>query len=109
MMTMKNVILAAAFGLASMTLASAKTYTVALPSSTKVGPAELAAGTYTLNVNGPVAVFINVETGKRQMVLVQSTDSNVDYKRTAIELVDQSGSQRMEAIEIEGSNSKLEF
>jgi len=109
MMTMKNVILAAAFGLASMTLASAKTYNVALHASTKVGSAELAAGTYTLNVNGPVVVFTNVETGKRQMVLVHSTDSKVDYQRTSIELVDQSGSQRMEAIELEDSNSKLEF
>ena len=109
MMTMKNVILAAALGLASMTFASAKTYNVALNASTKVGPAQLAAGTYTLNVNGPVAVFTNAETGKRQMVLVHSTDSNVDYTRTAIELVDQNGSQRMEAIELEDSNSKLEF
>ena len=56
-----------------------------------------------------MAVFTNVDTGKRQMVLVHSTDSNVDYKRTAIELVDQSGSERIEAIELEDTNSKLEF
>ncbi len=109
MMTMKNAILAAALGLASLTFASAKTYNVALHASIKVGPAQLAAGTYTLSLNGPVAVFTNVDTGKRQMVLVHSTDSNVDYKRTAIELVDQSGSERIEAIELEDTNSKLEF
>jgi len=109
MMTMKNVILAAALALASMTLASAETYNVALHASTKVGNTELVAGTYTLKLNGPVAVFTNVETGRRKMVLVHSTQSNIDYTRTAIELVDQNGSQRMEAIEIEETNNKLEF
>ena len=109
MMTMKNVILAAALGLASMTLASAHTYNVALQASTKVGRTQLAAGSYTLDVNGTVAVFTNTETGKRQIVLVHSTDSNVDYQRTAIQLVNQDGAQRMESIQLEDSNSKLEF
>lgn len=109
MMTMKNVILAAALGLAGMTLASAKTYDVSLNAPTKVGRAELAAGSYKLAVNGAVAVFTNVETGKCQMVMVRATDSNVDYKRTAIEVVDVNGSHWMEAIELEDSNSKLEF
>ena len=109
MITMKNVILAAALGLASMAFASAKTYNVALNADTKVGHAELAAGSYKMDLHGSVAVFTNVETGKRQMVLVHATDSNVDYTRTAVELVDLNGSHRMEAIELEDSNSKLEF
>ena len=109
MTTMKNVLFAAALGLASLTFASAKTYNVALHASTKVGMAQLAAGSYTLNVNGTVAVFTNVATGQRQMVMVHSTDSSVDYSRTAIKLVDQGGSQRMEAIELEDSNSELMF
>ena len=109
MTTMKNIVFAAALGLASMTFASAKSYNVALNVATNVGQAQLAAGTYTMNVNGAVAVFTNVETGDRKIVLVRATDSNRDYTRTAIELVDQNGSQRMEAIELEDSNSKLEF
>lgn len=109
MTTMKSVIFAAALGLASMTFASAKSYNVALSAPTNVGPAQLAAGTYTMDVNGSVALFTNVETGKRQMVLVHATDAGVDYKRTAIELVDQNGSQRMAAIELEDSSNKLEF
>ncbi len=109
MTTMKNVIFAAALGLASMTFASAKTYNVALSAPTKVGDAQLAAGAYIMGVNGSVATFTNVQTGQRQMVLVHSTDSGVDYKRTAIELVDQNGGQKMDAIELEDSNTKLEF
>jgi hypothetical protein len=111
MTTMKNVILAAALGLASMTFASAKTYQVVLNAPTQVGVSQLAAGTYamSLDLNRSVAVFTNVETGKKQMVLVHSTDSNVDYNHTAIDLKKQDGTQRIDAIELEGSNDKVEF
>lgn len=109
MTTMKNMIFAAALGLASMTFASAKTYNVAFQSAIKVGDAQLAAGTYAMDVNGSVAVFTNMQTGQRQIVLVHATYLGGDYKRTAIEVVNQNGSQRMEAIELEDSNSKLEF
>lgn len=111
MTTMKNILFAAALGLATMTFASASAYQVVLNAPTSVGVSQLAAGTYTMNldVDRSVAVFTNVETGKRQMVLVHPTDSKVDYQHTAINLSNQNGTQRMDAIELEGTNDKLEF
>lgn len=109
MTTIKTVIFAAALGLASLTFAGTKTYNVVLSSSTTVGNATLSAGSYKLNLDGHVATFTNVDSGRRQMVLVHFTDSDVNYKHTALDLINQNGTQRMEAIELEDSNSKLEF
>jgi len=109
MTTIKTVILAAALGLASLTFAGTKTYNVVLNSSTRVGNATLTSGSYKLNLDGHVATFTNVDSGKRQMVLVHFTDSDVNYQHTALDLINQNGTQRMEAIELEDSNSKLEF
>jgi len=106
---MKSVILAAALGLASMTFASAKSYNVVLNTAVKVGPAQLAAGSYKLALDGHVATFTNVDSGKRVMVLVHRNDAGVDFDRTAVDLVNQNGTQRIEAIELEDTNSKLEF
>jgi hypothetical protein len=109
MTTMKSVILAAALGLASMTFASAKTYNVVLSTPTQVGKAQLAAGAYKLNLDGHVATFTSVSTSRSIMVLVHFTSSDVNFEHTALDLINQNGTQRMEAIELEDSNNKLEF
>ena len=109
MTTIKTVIFAAALGLASLTFAATKTYNVVLSTPTQVGNTTLAAGSYKLNLDGHVATFSNLETGARQMVLVHFTDSDVNYQHTALDLIHQNGAQRMEAIELEDTNNKVEF
>lgn len=109
MTTMKSIILAAALGLSSMTFASAATYNVVLNSTTKAGATKLAAGTYKLNVEGRIATFVNVETNKTVMVLVRRLSSNSTFERTAVELKAVEDGQLLESIELENSNSVLEF
>lgn len=109
MTTMKSLILAAALGLASMTFASAATYNLTLAAPTKAGSVNLDPGAYQLRYDGHIAYFTNVETNKSVMVVPQRDSSLAPYDRTKIELKDEAGSQRMESIELENSNNKLEF
>jgi len=109
MTTMKSMILAGALALSSMTLASAKTYNVRLNENTSAGTLELKAGDYRLNVEGQVATFTNVETNRSILLLVRVANGPETFDHTAIGTKSVDGVQRMESIELENSNNKLEF
>jgi len=109
MMTMKSILLAAALGLSGLTFASAGTYNIQLMSPTKAGTAQLAAGSYKLNLNGRIATFTNVETNKSVMVVVREGVSSRRFGRTAIELKDENGAERLKSIDLGDSSSTLEF
>ncbi len=107
-MTMKSVLLTAALGLSSLTLAGAQTYTLQLAGPTNAGNAKLAAGAYKLNLNGRIATFTNVDTNKSVMVVVREGISGQKFTRPSLELKDENGVQRLESIELD-SSSTLEF
>jgi hypothetical protein len=58
-MTIKSLLLIGTLALAG--IASAKTYDITLIAPAKAGALELAAGAYSVNVLGSIAVFTNVE------------------------------------------------
>jgi len=109
MTTMKSLLFTAALGLATLSFAGTKSFNVVLNSSTKVGNTQLTAGSYKLSLDGHVATFTNEKTGDRKMVLVHYSDSGVNYQHTAVDLVNQNGAERMEYIELQDTNNKLEF
>jgi len=109
MTNMKSLILAAALGLFSMTIASAKTYNMTLLTPAKAGNTQLAAGAYKLNVQSNFATFTNIDTNKSVIVLFRLDSAHTSYERTAVDLKNEDGSQRIESIELENSNNKLEF
>jgi len=109
MTTIKTVVCVAALGLAGLTFAGTRSYNLTLNSATQVGSTQLSAGSYKLSLDGHVATFTNTSTGARQMVLVHFTDSDVNYQHTAIDLINQNGAQRMEAVELEDTNNRVEF
>jgi len=109
MTNMKSILLAAALGLSSMTIASATSYNMVLSAPSKAGSVQLAAGIYKLNVEGRFATFTNVQTNKSVMVLYRRDTTNESFEHTAVDLKNEGGSQRIESIELENSNSKLEF
>jgi hypothetical protein len=111
MKTMKSIIVATALGLCSLTFASASanTYNIRLAEPTKAGNAQLAAGTYKLNINGQIATFTNVDTNKSVMVMVRPGFGSRTFERTTVELKEQNGVDRLESIELEDSSSTLEF
>jgi len=108
-MTMKSFFLTAALMVASLSLASAKTYDFVLSSASQAGPVKLAAGHYNLKVNGSVAEFTNMDTTKKVMVEVKVNNVGEKVERTQVNLLDDSGTQRITSIELQDSGSKLEF
>jgi hypothetical protein len=109
MTTMKSILLAAALGLSSLTFATAATYNFQLASPANAGAAKLDAGSYKLNLNGRIAVFTNVETSKSVMVFVREGSAGQRLERTALELKNENGVDRLESIELEDSSNTLEF
>jgi hypothetical protein len=109
MKNLKSIVLAAALGLASMTIASAKSYNVVLSAPTAAGAAQLPAGSYKIDVTTHYATFTNLENKKSVMVLYRLNSTPTTYDRTAVDLKSDGSAQRIESIELENSGSKLEF
>jgi hypothetical protein len=108
-MTNKSLILAGAMALFSLTIASAKTYDITLGSPAKAGKMELRAGEYKVKVEGSNAVFKNVDTSETftAPVKIENTGKKHDY--TAVESTKQNGEDKIQAIELGGSDETLEF
>jgi hypothetical protein len=86
-------------------IATAKSYDIALSAPEKAGSVQLAAGEYSLKVQGNNAVFTNVETGQKVVATVKVQDAGKKFGQTA---VDTTG-DHITAIELGGSNKKLEM
>jgi hypothetical protein len=109
MTTMKSLILTGALALSGMTLASAKTYNVNLIAPATAGAVQLKAGEYKLNIDGRVAKFTSVETNKTVLLPVRFDNGMISYGRTALDLKTVDGVQHIDSIQLEDSNSKIEF
>jgi hypothetical protein len=106
-MTTKSLLLIGTLALAG--IASAKSYDIILSSPAKAGSVQLAAGEYSLKVQGNNAVFTNVDTGKRFTTAVKSEDAGKKFDATAVDTTNSNGSDQITAIELGGSSTKLEM
>ena len=108
-MTKKSLLWVGTLALFSLAVASAKSYDIALPSPAKVGTTQLAAGKYTLKVEGSNAVFKNLDNGKTVTVAFQSESVAKKYDQTAVGMSEQKDGEHLKFIELGGSKTKLEF
>jgi hypothetical protein len=104
---MKSLLLIGTLALAG--IASAKSYDIVLSSATKAGSIQLAAGEYSLKVQGSNAIFTNVETGKSFTTAVKSEDAGKKFNATAVNTNSNNGTDQITAIELGGSSTKLEL
>ncbi len=104
----KSLILTAAFALFT-TIASAKSYEIVLSSPTMAGNVQLAPGAYKVKVEGAQARFMNEETYKTYTAPVKVEQATQKFDQTAVDTNTQNGANRIQAIELGGSNNKLEF
>jgi hypothetical protein len=92
-----------------LSIASAKSYTITFASPTMVGSSQLAAGDYTLKVDGSNAVFTNVDSNKSVTTPVKIENVDKKYGTTTVETTQQGNATRIDDIQLGGSTTKLEF
>jgi hypothetical protein len=102
-MTTKSLFLIGTLALAG--IASAKSYDIVLSASAQAGSVQLAAGEYSLKLQGTNAVFTNVATGKSVTAPVKVENAAKKFEETAVD----SNANKITAIELGGSNTKLEM
>ena len=108
-MKLKSFFLGAVLALFTLSLASAKSYEITLGAASKVGSTQLAAGSYRLKVEGTTATFTNVETAKQVTATVKVDAVDKKYETTAVDSTKSGDMEQINAIELGGSKTKLEF
>jgi hypothetical protein len=108
-MTIKSILMVGVLALSTLSLASAKSYEITLSSPSKVGHMQLAAGAYKLTFDGNKAVFTNQSTDKQVTADVKIDTVEKKFDVTAVDTTKTGDVEQINAIEIGGSKTKLEF
>lgn len=98
-----------AMGLASLSIASAKSYDIILSDPTMAGNTQLQPGEYKLKVEGAQAVFTDVQNSKSWTAPVKVENAGKKFSQTVVETTHQGDMAHIGAIDLGGSNTKLEF
>jgi hypothetical protein len=108
-MMKKSLLLLGFVSLSTFAFAGTKSYDIVLDSPVKAGALHLPAGEYKVKVDGSKAIFTDARTNKA--VTTDVTVKTVDRKfaHTAVDSSKQSDGQRIDAIELGGSNTEIDF
>ncbi len=106
---MKAILMVAALAIASLSVASAKSYEITLNTPSAAGQTELRAGHYLVKVNGAYAEFLNIDNSHRVMVPVKVENTTSKFGVTAVDTTTNDGVSQIQSIELRDTNSKLEF
>ena len=104
----KTFVLGIVLSLSSI-LFAAKSYEVTFGSAVKVGSLKLAAGQYTVKVDGTNAVFTNTQTSKSVTTPVKVENGSKKFQHTAVDSSKDGDSDKVKAIELGGSTTTLGF
>jgi len=108
-MKIKSLLLTGALAVATLSIASAKTYDIVLSNPTKAANVSLKAGEYTLKVEGTNAIFTDVETGKTYTAPVKLENATKKFGQTAVDTEKKSDVDHIQTIELGGTTTKVEF
>jgi hypothetical protein len=102
-------ILGALLSFSALCFAGSKSYDVTLAAPSAVGDVMLAAGDYTVKVDGANATFTGTHSSKSFTTAVKVETAAKKFKFTAVDATKDGKTERINAIEFGGSNTKLEF
>ena len=106
---MKNsLVLGVVLSLSSLCFAGQKSYDVIFSSPATVGGVQLKAGEYKVKVDGTNAVFTD-KNYKSVTAPVKVQTSDKKFQFTAVDATKDAGVDKINAIELGGSTTKLEF
>ena len=99
----------AVLALSVAAFAATKSYDVKLASTAQFGGVQLKAGEYKVKVDGANATFTTAGTNKGVTVPVKVEAGQMKYQFTAVETSGAAGSERIDAIQLGGTKTKIEF
>ena len=108
-MTKKSFIPVVLLSLSALCFAGSKSYDVTFASPSTVGNVVLAAGQYTVKVEGGNAVFTPFHSNKSFTAPVKLGTSPKKFKFTAVDATKDGNTEHINAIELGGSNTRLDF
>ena len=103
----KSLLVVGALTLASLGIASAKSYDLVLSAPAMAGTTELKPGEYKLKVDGSQAVITDQQNAKSVTVPVKVENSDKKFDYTTVESSKQGGMDTIQAIDLGGSNTRL--
>jgi hypothetical protein len=106
---MKSIFMVAALAIASLSAVSAKSYEITLVNPAVAGQTELRAGHYLVKVNGAFAEFLNLDNSHTTMVPVKVEAAKSKFDNTEVDTKNENGVSQIQSIELQDTNSILEF
>ncbi len=106
-MNAKSLLIVGALTLASIGVASAKSYDVILSAPAMAGSTELKPGEYKVKVQGSEAVFTDQQSSKSFSIPVKIENGNKKFNNTSIESTKNGGMDTIKSIDLADSNTRL--
>lgn len=108
-MTIKSLFFLGVVSLSTLAFAGTKSYDIVLRAPSKAGALLLPAGDYKVKVDGAKAVFTDSRTRKELTTDVTVKTAAHKFDHTAVDSSKQGDGERIEAIELGGSSTELDF
>ena len=105
----KSLLLLGFVSLSSLAFAGAKSYEIILNSPSQAGALHLPAGDYKIKLDGAKAVFTDTRTNKSVTTDIKVKTTDRKFSHTAVDSSKQPDGDRIDAIELGGSNTEIEF
>lgn len=108
-MTIKSLLLVGFVSACSLALAGTKSYDVVFDQQSVVGTLQLAPGEYRLKVENGTATFTDVRTNKSVSAPAKVETGTEKFAHTAVNVFREGKTDRVAAIQLGGSTTKVEF
>jgi hypothetical protein len=105
----KSLLLIGFVSLSSLALAGTKSYEIVLDTPAKAGALHLAAGDYKVKIDGSKAIFTDTRTNKSVSTDIKLKNGERKFSHTAVDSSRQGSEARIDAIELGGSNTEVDF
>jgi len=105
----KSFVLGVVLSLSSLCFAGQKSYNVVFSTPATVGGVQLKAGEYKVKVDGTNAVFTDQNLKSVASAPVKVATGDRKFEHTAVSAAKEGGVEKVVAIELGGSNTRLEF
>ena len=106
---MKSFVMAGVLAIASLSLASAKTYEISLSGPAKAGSVQLKPGQYRVKVDGNNATFFNSDGSKPTTVQVKVVNGEKKFETTTVDATKEGEAEVIKDIQLGGSKTTIEF